>query len=62
MTDSDHDVLLAAAVKAHEDYLNAGKVRAAAFKRALSGTVTATELAQKIGLSVATVTRIPRRQ
>ena len=63
---TDHDELLAAAVQAHREF-EAGVAelkarRTKAFKRALTGTVTAVELSKDVGMSNTQVSRIARGQ
>lgn len=59
---TDHDELLSAAIDAHRKY-EAGVAelkaqRTKAFKRALTGTVTARELSRQTGMSDTQATRI----
>lgn len=64
--DGNHDELLREAITAQAEFesglerLRAQRTRA--FKRALAGTVTAVELADKVGMSNTQVARIARGQ
>ena len=60
--DTNHDELLKAAVEAQADYERALRDRDRAFLRAVSATVTQSEIARNTGLPRTTVASIVRRK
>lgn len=57
-----HDELLKAAVAAQKNYEQALKMRDSTFLRAVSGTVTQSEIARSTGLPRTTIASIVRRK